>query len=289
MINLFISGANDAWDSSPVLWPSDRALTEYILPDYKQRYSLLSETVIRELKSFPCIFAYESWNRKDAHVGWITNISVRQTNVMIEYQLTDEKISFEEINKLQGLLDLGTWELNRTHWTVKNISIDSLRHVFTTTPKPGPKVFISYCWSPIQNQEYVFQLVAKLRSDGISVVYDRDDLYPGQDNNYFMEQAISNNDIDNIIIVCNKDYAQKADARKGGVGYEAEIILTEIRSNPMQRRVIPVSIETDEYGKVYLPVFCKSRNFIDLTRDTGYKELLDAIWNYYKSKSEGTL
>ena len=102
-----------------------------------------------------------------------------------------------------------------------------------------------------QNQETVFELVTKLRKDGIQVIYDVDDLHPGQNINYFMEQALERNDIDNIIVVCSKDYADKANNRQGGVGYEAGIIISEIKSAPMQRRVIPVVVDFAPDGKPY--------------------------------------
>ena len=140
-----------------------------------------------------------------------------------------------------------------------------------------PTVFISYSWTPIENQKYVFDLVSKLTSDGITVIYDKNDLLPGQDKNYFMENALTTNEIDNVLVICNEDYAAKADERHGGVGYESEIILTQLQSQPLQRKVIPVVIETNEKGEAYLPTFLKSRLYIDLTQESGYDDLLSSI------------
>ena len=95
--------------------------------------------------------------------------------------------------------------------------------------------------------------------------------------NYFMENTLVSQDIDGVIIVCNADYAQKADERSGGVGYESGLILTEIRNNPMQTKFIPVVIERDAEGRMTLPAVLKSRLCIDLTQDSGYEELLQAI------------
>lgn len=92
-----------------------------------------------------------------------------------------------------------------------------------------------------------------------------------------MEQALTNRKIGSVLIICNRDYAEKANVRRGGVGYEAEIILSQLLSKPMQRRVIPVVIETDENGSAYLPTSLKSRLYIDLTKESGYSELLEAI------------
>ena len=129
----------------------------------------------------------------------------------------------------------------------------------------------------IENQKYVFDLVSKLTSNGITVIYDKNDLLPGQDKNYFMENTLTTTEIDNVLVICNEDYAAKADERRGGVGYESEIILTQLQSQPLQRKVIPVVIETNEKGEHYLPTFLKSRLYIDLTQESGYDDLLSSI------------
>ena len=194
----------------------------------------------------------------------------------IDYELTGETIDFETFSGMSQLLDFGTWEMNRTHWTIKNVVLDEIKPYFSREQQL-PKVFVSYSWTPIRNQETVFGLVSKLRNDGIVVIYDKDDLNPGQNINYFMEQALAHKDIDNIIVVSNKDYADKANNRQGGVGYEAGIIISEIKSAPLQRRVIPVVVEFDEDGNPYLPTKFKELYYIDLTREDGYSELLSAI------------
>lgn len=120
-------------------------------------------------------------------------------------------------------------------------------------------------------------MIDKLELDEISVIYDKKDLYPGQDMNFFMESTLTSDETDAVIVVCNKDYAEKANNRKGGVGYESELILTEVKNKPLQRKYIPVVIEHDENGELPLLNFLKSRLCIDLSKDTGYVELLDTI------------
>lgn len=256
------------WKSSPAFFDQNRCLTEYISSELRERYASLSSKVIDELKRFPCIFAYEKHAKKDAEIGYITKVEVRQTNV---------RIDFDDLILISDLLDMGSWEWNRTHWTLKSVSLDDLRPYFSTQNRHRPTVFISYCWTPPSNQRNVFTLISRLEHNGIAVKYDKKDLRPGQDMNYFMESALSSGEIDNVIIVCNSDYAKKADSRKGGVGYESELILNEIQGAPLQTRCIPVVIERDEAGELPLPRFLKSRCCIDLTRDTGYDELLKAI------------
>ncbi len=277
MINLLVSSNKDEWESNTSFMERSRCLTEYIMPNFKERFGGFGDQEIEELKRLPCIFAYEQFCHKDAHIGTIIDISVRQNNVYIEYQLSGEIIRYENLIDIAKLLDLGTWELNRTHWTIKNINMEKLKPYFSDIKDHKPCVFISYSWTPIENQRFVFELVDKLVKDGINVIYDKNNLRPGQNKDYFMETALSDNEIDYVLVMCNKEYADKADERRGGVGYESEIILSQIMSKPLQTRIIPVAVETDENGYAYLPKFLKSRYYIDLTRETGYEELISFI------------
>jgi hypothetical protein len=276
MINLFIGVNLSELKSTPICFPIDRCLTEYIMDDLKERFSSLGQSEIEELKKMPCIFADEGIN-KDAYIGNIVNITERDTNVMIEYRVTGETIRIENNNGILPLLDSNRWEMNRTHWTIKKVDIEQIRPYFRSSIGPKPTVFISYCWTPPENQRKVFHLVDALEKDGISVIYDKKNLRAGQDINYFMEQSIKNREIDKVLVVCNKDYMEKANSRQGGAGYEAGIILSEIQYKPLQTRVIPVVIETDEKYKPFLPTFLWSRTYVDLTRENGYAELVAEI------------
>ena len=277
MLNLIIVYADDKWSASPASFERNRCLTEYMPPELEQQYVGLSADVINEIKQYPCIFAYEKVNEKDALIGYIKNVDIQQKNVWIDYELTGEIIAYEDLIRLTDLLDMGPWEWNRTHWTLKKASLEDIRPYFISNKKSHETVFVSYSWTPPLNQQNVFTLINRLENDGVKVIYDVKDLHPGQDMNYFMEKALTSNKINKIIIVCNKDYAKKADSRSGGVGYESELILTEIINDPMQVRYIPVAIEHDENGGLPLPTFLKTRNCIDLTQDIGYERLLKAI------------
>lgn len=279
MINLFITSNEKEWEKSPGFMPKIRCLNEYILPKFNKRYLPLSEDTIAQIKQIPCIFAYEENCESDAYIGRIKDLVVRQNDVMIDFELTGDTIPHEVFSGLSRLLDMGTWEMNRTHWTIKNIDIKDVEPYYSTT-NVSPVVFVSYSWTPMRNQETVFELICKLRNDGIRVIYDKEDLHPGQNINFFMEQALESNDVDNIIVVCNKDYAEKANRRQGGVGYEAGIIISEIKSAPLQRRVIPVAVELDINGNPFLPTKFKELYYIDLTNESGYNDLVNTIKKY---------
>ena len=146
-----------------------------------------------------------------------------------------------------------------------------------------PKVFISYSWHPKENQIRVEQLAEKLFSDGVHCVMDIYDLKDGQDKNIFMEQMVNDPSVNKVLLICNKEYAEKANARKGGVGIESTIVSEEIYANAEQTKFIPVVFEKDENDKAYVPTFVKSRIFVDLSTpdkfNEGYDQLLRDIYD----------
>lgn len=147
----------------------------------------------------------------------------------------------------------------------------------------SPKVFISYSRHPKDNQIRVERLVEKLFSDGVHCVMDIYDLKDGQDKNIFMEKMVNDPTVNKVLLICNKVYADKANARKGGVGIESTIVSEEIYSNAEQTKFIPVVFEFDENGKACVPAFVKSRIFIDLSSEDkfvdGYDQLLRDIYD----------
>lgn len=146
----------------------------------------------------------------------------------------------------------------------------------------NPKVFISYSWHPKENQIRVQQLAERLSSDGVHVIIDIWDLQDGQDKNKFMEQMVANPEVKKVLLICNKEYAEKANARKGGVGIESTIVSEELYNHSDQTKYIPVVYEY-ENNQACIPVFAKSRIFIDLSSDDkfeeGYDQLLRDIYD----------
>lgn len=144
-----------------------------------------------------------------------------------------------------------------------------------------PQVFISYCRQPEENLIRTQQLAERLARNGVYVVIDLWDLKDGQDKNAYMESMVTDPTMDKVLMVCNKDYVEKADRRKGGVGAESTIISAELYESMEQDKFIPVIFDKDENGKAYVPVFAKSRIYIDLSDDNydeGFDQLLRDIY-----------
>jgi len=122
LYNLFISGDENAWESDAKIFDLDRCLREYTEKDIVEKFGKLGRTDIDEIKKLPCIFAYEDYCGKDASIGYITDIKVRQAGVKITIQKVKE-LSLASLHKLQFELDIKSWELNRTHWAIKKVNL----------------------------------------------------------------------------------------------------------------------------------------------------------------------
>jgi len=61
-----------------------------------------------------------------------------------------------------------------------------------------------------------------------AVVLDKWDLKEGQDADKFMEQMVSDPEINKVLLIFDEAYATKANKRKGGVGTEAQIISRKV-------------------------------------------------------------
>lgn len=122
LYNLLISGDENAWESDTKIFDVDRSLREYTEKDIFDKFGKLGRTEINEIKKLPCIFAYEDYCEKDASIGYITDILVRQAGIKITFQKI-EVFSLENLHKLQFELDITNWEFNRTHWAIKKVNL----------------------------------------------------------------------------------------------------------------------------------------------------------------------
>lgn len=148
-----------------------------------------------------------------------------------------------------------------------------------------PRVFISYSWTSDAYQREVVRLACRLVSDGVDVVIDVWDLQPGHDKYAFMERCVADETIDKVLILCDRAYAGKANARAGGVGDETSVITAHVYGKARQEKFIPIVMERGEGGEAFLPAYLGSRMYIDLSDDAyegQYKDLLRSIFGVPK-------
>lgn len=146
-----------------------------------------------------------------------------------------------------------------------------------------PKVFISYSWTSPQHEQRVIAWAERLVSDGIDVILDKWNLQAGQDKYAFMEKMVTDATVSKVLVFSDKGYADKADARKGGVGTESQIISKEIYEKVDQNKFLPVVFEMDEKGQPHLPTFFKTRIYFDFSSpeasNESYERLVRAIYD----------
>ena len=147
-----------------------------------------------------------------------------------------------------------------------------------------PKLFISYCWSDSEHEDWVLRLGTELRENGVDVILDKWDLKEGNDANAFMEKMVSDKDIKKVILVIDDQYSEKANKRSGGVGTETQIISAEVYESVEQNKFVAVIATRDREGNAKLPVFYKSRIYIDLSDEDLYSKNFEQLlrWVYDK-------
>ena len=102
------------------------------------------------------------------------------------------------------------------------------------------RVFISYSWTSSEHQTRVLDLAKSLRHDGIDVVLDKWDLEAGQDKFSFMETMVTDESIDRVLMILDRGYMEKADAREGGVGTETQIITPKLYTEAKSIKFLPI-------------------------------------------------
>lgn len=151
----------------------------------------------------------------------------------------------------------------------------------------SPVVFISYSWTTPAHEEWVLDLATVLRgANGLDVRLDKWGLQTGDDPYLFMERGIV--EADKVLIVSDREYARKANAREGGSGTEAQILTPELYAegggDGKPKKYAVAVREYDEEGKPCTPTFYGGRIFIEMTDPSRYAEKVEEIarWAYDK-------
>ncbi|WP_395026142.1 SEFIR domain-containing protein [Comamonas odontotermitis] len=147
----------------------------------------------------------------------------------------------------------------------------------------APKLFISYCWSNPEHEQWVLDLASDLVEAGVDTILDKWNLKEGHDAIAFMESMVTDPSIQKVVIVSDATYVAKADGRLGGVGTETQIISKKVYDSQTQDKFVAVVAQRDENGKAYLPTYYSSRIYIDLSDDDRrapeFEKLLRWIYN----------
>lgn len=130
MYNLFVSGDESAWNGDPYVLERSRCVSvgEYTDGEIAARFGELNREQVAELCRLPCVFAYEKGCDQDPKFGMLQDVKGRTgQRVRIEYRLIpcDPFATAEDLESLREDLDIDRWEMNRTHWAVKDVELAS--------------------------------------------------------------------------------------------------------------------------------------------------------------------
>lgn len=123
MYNLIITSTYGAWEQSNYYLPFSR-FCEHTEEKIEMLFNPFNQEAITKLKSLPTLFAYEKWSGSEAYLGQITKINLNNDNQLhFQYSLNDniKPIQTEKLSEMD--LGINEWEMNRTHWAVKDINL----------------------------------------------------------------------------------------------------------------------------------------------------------------------
>ncbi|MEK5056465.1 toll/interleukin-1 receptor domain-containing protein [Niallia sp. FSL K6-0212] len=137
------------------------------------------------------------------------------------------------------------------------------------------KVFISYSWDSTAHQQWVLELVYKLRDNGVDASIDILKTHETVNLNTMMVSNIRDNDY--IIIVLTENYSKKADELTGGVGFETLLTIPLLLQNP--QKLIFITRYSNSFNES-IPFHLNGWYIIDFSGDVmdkPFKELLHRI------------
>jgi hypothetical protein len=223
LYNLLVTSNVGAWDVSAYEFDRER-FGEHTVETLVDRFKKLTASRIEELKSFPALFAYEGQD-EIVRVGYIRRIKERGKSLLVEYEFEEgiPPFNFSQISQLKVQLDIDKWEMNRTHWAIKDedlFEILSSAGIANQTfvnqgNQPGRveeirfKVALSF---PGEQRDYVAVVAEEIkkRLGTGSVFYDKDfTAQLARPNLDTLLQKIYLNNSDLVVIFVSEEYERK--------------------------------------------------------------------------------
>ncbi len=139
------------------------------------------------------------------------------------------------------------------------------------------QVFLTYSWDTDEHKKWVRGLADFLIGKGVMVYLDQYDIKPGESFTHFMESSITKSD--KVLVILTPNYKDKSLERKGGVGYEQQIISGEIMSGMDRKKFIPLIREGkyEEGIDCALPPHFKGISTLDFRTSQSEQDNLDEL------------
>jgi MoxR-like ATPase len=127
MYNLLVTSQTGTWDPQSGIYTYERSrFLEYTETSIRAQFENLDPEAISRLCALPTLFAYEAIVDSPARIGRITKIMPGASIVSFTFQIDPQArpLSRDELIGIQGLLGVvHSFELNRTHWAIKDIDL----------------------------------------------------------------------------------------------------------------------------------------------------------------------
>jgi hypothetical protein len=125
MYSLIVASELDAWDGRRYGMPLVR-FCEHTTEGVRARFITLDEAAVRDLMTLPALLAYEEVHGRPARVARITRVVLGSNNELrfdFETVAGIPPITAELLSQMRWELDITDWEMNRTHWAIKEIDL----------------------------------------------------------------------------------------------------------------------------------------------------------------------
>ncbi|HEU4760293.1 MAG TPA: toll/interleukin-1 receptor domain-containing protein [Dehalococcoidia bacterium] len=136
-----------------------------------------------------------------------------------------------------------------------------------------PSCFVSYAHEGEAHATWCLRLAEDLTRNGVRTFLDQWHLEPGGDIGRFME-SVSHADF--ILPICTPQYAQRADRRASGVGYETNVIVGLLLTGAGNSdRIVPVLRQGEPSTAV--PRYLANKLHVDFRDGVRYDDKLDQL------------
>jgi hypothetical protein len=133
--------------------------------------------------------------------------------------------------------------------------------------------FISYAWEGKRHANWVNYLAGALAANGVFVHLDMWETYPGMEIARYMESSVRSST--HVLIICTTKYADRADGRKGGVGFETSIVTGQIFSGTRNKKKFVPILRQGEPAKA-MPTYLIGKLHIDF-RGRAFRQPLEDL------------
>lgn len=140
-----------------------------------------------------------------------------------------------------------------------------------------PTAFISYSWDNEEHKKWVVNLANDLRENGVDATLDQFEIHSRTVNiNEMMVAGFRNYDY--VILVLTEKYAEKAEKRIGGVGFETLLSYSVLKDN-QDKLILITRGDMEKVFPFHLKGFYAIDFSNDLNYDTSLAELIYRIYN----------